>query len=76
MHQISAENHTKEYGSKEELLILKYNLDGRVHKNTKICVRIKLTPFVGIYLLSTHMNWLLLMQVKESRSILVWSLLL
>ena len=32
MFQISADNYTKEDGSKEELLILKYNLDGKVHK--------------------------------------------
>ena len=30
--QISSDHNTKEYGSKEELLILKYNLDGNVPK--------------------------------------------
>ena len=39
MCQTSADNHTKEYGSKEELLILQYNLDDKVQKNNKICVR-------------------------------------
>ena len=32
MRQISADHHTKEDGSKEELLILEYNLDEKVHK--------------------------------------------
>ena len=32
MHQISADHHTKQYGSKEDLLILKYNLDIKVQK--------------------------------------------
>ena len=32
MFQISADNYTKEDGSKEEILILQYNLDGKVHK--------------------------------------------
>ena len=31
MCQISVDNHTKEDGSKEELPILQYNLDGKVH---------------------------------------------
>ena len=30
MCHISADNHTKEDGSKEGILILKYNLDGKV----------------------------------------------
>ena len=32
MHQISADRHTKDYGSKEELLILQDNLDDQVQK--------------------------------------------
>ena len=32
MCQISADNHTKEDGYKYELLILQYNLDGKVQK--------------------------------------------
>ena len=31
-HQISADHHTKEDGSKEELLILQDNMDGQGHK--------------------------------------------
>ena len=32
MHQISADHHTKEDGTKEELYILQYNLYEQVHK--------------------------------------------
>ena len=32
MHQISSDNHTKQYGSKENPLMLQYNLDGKVQK--------------------------------------------
>ena len=32
MCQISVDNHTKEDGPKEDLLILQYNLDGKVQK--------------------------------------------
>ena len=32
MLQISAYYNTKEYGPKEELIILQYKLDGKVHK--------------------------------------------
>ena len=32
MCQISADNHTKEDGSKEDIIVLQYNLDGKVHK--------------------------------------------
>ena len=32
MFQISADHLTTEYGSKEELLILQYNLDGKLQK--------------------------------------------
>ena len=32
MCQISADNNTKEDGFNEELLILKYNMNGKVHK--------------------------------------------
>ena len=32
MLQISADHHTKVYGYKYGLLLLKYNLDGKVHK--------------------------------------------
>ena len=38
MHQIIAYKNTKEYGTKDELLILQYNLDGKVHKKCQyIC---------------------------------------
>ena len=36
--QINSDNHTKEDGSNEELLILKYNMNDQVQKNTKMCV--------------------------------------
>ena len=49
MHQIRADHHTKEYGSKEELLILQDNLYDQVHKKTKICVRREITPFLRNY---------------------------
>ena len=39
VNQISADHHTKEDGSKEELLILQENLDNQVQKNTNIYVR-------------------------------------
>ena len=32
MHQISADNHTKQEGSNEELLVLQDNMDGQVQK--------------------------------------------
>ena len=68
MWQISADNHIKEDGSKEELLILKYNLDGKVQKQNQYIFRMELITFVGIYLLSTQMTWLLLTQVQKIRS--------
>ena len=36
--------------------------------NTKIYVRIEITPFVGINILSTQMTWILLAQMQEIRS--------
>ena len=65
MRHISADHHTKEDGPKEELSILQDNLDGQVQKDTKICVRMDTTPFVGITNLSTHMTCILLTQVQE-----------
>ena len=38
---------------------------GRYINNTNICVRMKLIPFVGVSLLSTHIDWLILAQVEE-----------
>ena len=61
MCQISADNHTKEDGSKEESSILQDNLDDQ-------CVRRDTTPFVGITILSTHINWILMNMVQEIRS--------
>ena len=63
-HQISEDHHTKEDGSKDELLILQDNLDGNIHKNTKICVRREITTFVGITILSTQLSWILLKKVQ------------
>ena len=37
---------------------------GRYTNNTKIYVRMALTIFVGIYLLSKQMTWLLMMHVQ------------
>ena len=62
---ISADNHTKEDGSKDELLILQYNLNYQEHKNINICVRRQITHFLGIVILSTHINCVLLMQAQE-----------
>ena len=64
MLQISADHHTKSDGTKEELSIQDH-LDDQVQKNTEICVRGDTTPFVGITILSTHINWILLTQVQE-----------
>ena len=45
---------------------LKDNLDDQVqNKNTNVCVRREITPFVGINILSTQMTWILLTQVQE-----------
>ena len=65
MRQISADHRTREDGPKEELSILQDKMYYQVHKNTNICVRRDTTPFVGINILSTHMNWILLTQVQE-----------
>ena len=53
---------------KEELSILQDNLDDQVQKNINICVRRDKTTFVGITIVSTHMTWILLTQVQETRS--------
>ena len=67
MHQISADHHTKEDGSKEELFILQDNLYEQLHKNTNIYIRRDTTTFVGNTILSTHITWILLTQVQEIR---------
>ena len=66
--QISADHHTKEDWSKEELLILQDNLYDQVQKNSKIYVRREITPFVGIDVMTTHMTFILLTQVQEVRA--------
>ena len=40
----------------------------RYKNNTNICVRRDIIPFVGINILITQMNWILLMQVHKIRS--------
>ena len=73
MRQKSADHNTKEDGPKGGLSILQDNLDDQVYKNTKICVRRDTTPLVGITILITHMNWILLNQVQEIRSGFGWT---
>ena len=68
MLQISADRHTKEDGPKEECPYYKITWRISYIKNTKIFVRRDTTPFVGITILSKHMNWILLTQVQEIRS--------
>ena len=62
-HQISADNHTTQDGYKEELIILQDNLDDQVQKNTNICVRREIEPVVSTAIVSTQINFILLMQV-------------
>ena len=56
MFQINTDHQTKEDGTEEELSILQDNLDDKVQKKNKICVRKDTIPFVGITILSKHMN--------------------
>ena len=68
-HHISADNHTKEDRFKEKLLILQDIMDDQIQKNTEIFVRREITAFIAITIISTHMTWILLMQVQEIRSV-------
>ena len=68
MRHISAYHHTKEDGSKEELIILQDNLDDQVQKNTKIFIRREITFFVDIVIMITQITWNLLTHLQEIRS--------
>ena len=65
MRQISAYHNTKEDGYKEELRILKYNLDVKVQKQYQDMCQDRYNTLCWYYLLITHITCILLMKVQE-----------